>query len=80
MHSRATEAATVCDVHLDHLHKVLEAMREKNLYANLKKCILCVLEIPVLVIYVSSKSLRADPEKISSICSWPVPRDQKRLL
>ena len=79
VHSRATEGATELEVHLGHLRRVFEAMRENKLYANLKKCIFCAPEIPVLGSYVSAKGVRADPEKVSAICSWPVPKDQKHL-
>ncbi|KAE9301087.1 hypothetical protein PR003_g22613, partial [Phytophthora rubi] len=36
-------------------------------------------EIPVLGCYVSKSGVRADPEKISSICSWPTPKKQTEL-
>ncbi|KAE8954142.1 hypothetical protein PR002_g32167 [Phytophthora rubi] len=54
-------------------------MRENKLYANLKKCVFCAPEIPVLGCYVSKSGVRADPEKISSICSWPTPKNQTEL-
>ncbi|GMF24445.1 unnamed protein product [Phytophthora fragariaefolia] len=54
-------------------------MRENKLYANLKKCIFCAPEIPVLGSYVSTEGVRAGPEKIEAICAWPVPQDQKQL-
>ena len=79
VHIRAAAGATDLTVHLGHLRQVFEAMRENKLYANLKKCIFCAPEIPVLGSYVSAKGVRADPEKISSICSWPVPQEQKHL-
>ncbi|OWZ06963.1 LOW QUALITY PROTEIN: reverse transcriptase [Phytophthora megakarya] len=66
------------EVHLDHLRQVFEEMRENKLYANLKKCIFCAPEIPVLGSYVSKEGVRADPEKIEAICAWPVPQDQKQ--
>ncbi|GMF16143.1 unnamed protein product [Phytophthora fragariaefolia] len=50
-----------------------------KLYANLKKCVFCAPEIPVLGRYVSRDGVRADPEKISSICSWPTPKNQTEL-
>lgn len=79
IHSHADHGMTDTDVHLEHLRKVLEVMREHKLYANLKKCIFCAPKIPVLGNYVSKDGVRADPEKISSICSWPELRDQKQL-
>ncbi|GMF14899.1 unnamed protein product [Phytophthora fragariaefolia] len=54
-------------------------MRENKLYANLKKCIFCAPEIPVLGCYVSRNGVRADSETISSICSWPTPKNQTEL-
>ncbi|KAG2783989.1 hypothetical protein PC129_g18825 [Phytophthora cactorum] len=56
-------------VHLKHLRQVFQVMRENKLYANLKKCIFCAPEIPVLGCYVSKNGVRADPEKASSICA-----------
>ncbi|KAE8992778.1 hypothetical protein PF005_g12156 [Phytophthora fragariae] len=36
-------------------------------------------KIPVLGCYVSKSGVRADPEKISSICFWPTPKNQTEL-
>ncbi|KAE9064523.1 hypothetical protein PF007_g29168 [Phytophthora fragariae] len=79
VHSRAEDGLSAVDVHLRHLRKVFEKMRENKLYANLKKCVFCAPEIPVLGCYVSKSGVRADPEKISSICSWPTPKNQTEL-
>ena len=54
-------------------------MRENKYYANLKKCILCATKIPVLGCYVIKEGVRADPEKVSSICAWPAPENQTEL-
>lgn len=54
-------------------------MRDNKLYANLKKCVFCALEIPVLGCYVSKSGVRADPEKVSSMCSWPTPKNPTEL-
>ncbi|KAG2773134.1 hypothetical protein PC129_g19482 [Phytophthora cactorum] len=54
-------------------------MRENKLYANLKKCVFCAPEIPVLGCYVSKNGVRADPEKVPSICSWPTPKRPTEL-
>uniref|UniRef100_H3H2L9 Integrase catalytic domain-containing protein n=1 Tax=Phytophthora ramorum TaxID=164328 RepID=H3H2L9_PHYRM len=79
IHSRAAGGMTDVEMHLQHLRQVFEVMRENQLYANLKKCIFCAPEIPVLGSYVSTEGVRADPEKIAAICAWPVPQDQKQL-
>ena len=54
-------------------------MRENKLYSNLKKCVFCAPEIPVPGCYVSKPDVRADPEKVSSICSWPTLKNPKEL-
>ncbi|GMF54726.1 unnamed protein product [Phytophthora fragariaefolia] len=54
-------------------------MRENKLYANLKKCVFCAPEIPVVGCYVSKNGVCADPEKVSSICSWPTPTNTTEL-
>ncbi|KAE9179446.1 hypothetical protein PF002_g27810 [Phytophthora fragariae] len=79
VHSRAEDGLSAVDVHLRNLRKVFEKMRENKLYANLKKCVFCAPEIPVLGCYVSKSGVRADLEKISSICSWPTPKNQTEL-
>ncbi|KAE9169127.1 hypothetical protein PF005_g28091 [Phytophthora fragariae] len=79
VHSRAEDGLSAVDVHLRHLRKVFEKMRENKLYANLKKCVFCAPEILVLGCYVRKSGVRADPEKISSICSWPTPKNQTEL-
>ncbi|KAE8876468.1 hypothetical protein PF003_g39389 [Phytophthora fragariae] len=79
VHSRAEGDLSAVEVHVRHLRQVFQVMRENNLYANLKKCVFCAPEIPVLGCYVSKNGVRADPEKISSICSWPTPRSPIEL-
>ena len=54
-------------------------MRENKLYANLKKCIFCAQEIQVMGCYVSKSLVRADPEKVWSICSWPMSKNNTEL-
>ena len=79
VHSRAEGKLSAIEVHLGHLKQVFQVMRENRLYANLKKCVFCAPEIPVLGCYVSAAGVRADPEKISSICSWPTPKNPTEL-
>ncbi|KAG2980721.1 hypothetical protein PC118_g11019 [Phytophthora cactorum] len=79
VHSRAEDGLSALEVHLKHLRQVFQVMRENKLYANLKKCIFCAPEIPVLGCYVSKNGVRADPEKVSSICAWPTPQNPTEL-
>uniref|UniRef100_A0AAV1TNW0 Reverse transcriptase domain-containing protein n=1 Tax=Peronospora matthiolae TaxID=2874970 RepID=A0AAV1TNW0_9STRA len=63
VHSRAEGNLSAVQVHLQHLKQVFQVMRDNKLYANLKKCVFCAPEIPVLGCYVSKSGVRADPEK-----------------
>ncbi|GMF24371.1 unnamed protein product [Phytophthora fragariaefolia] len=77
--SRAEDGLSAVEVHIRHLRQVFQVMRENKLYANIKKCVFCAPEIPVLGCYVSKNEVRADPEKLSSICSWPTPTNPTEL-
>ena len=79
VHSRAEGNLNDVQVHLQHLKQVFQVMRDNKLYANLKKCVVCAPEIPVLGCYVSKSGVRADPEKVSSIFSWPTPKNPTEL-
>ncbi|KAE8966114.1 hypothetical protein PR002_g28468 [Phytophthora rubi] len=79
VHSRAEGDLSAVEVHVRHLRQVFQVLRENKLYANLKKCVFCAPEIPVLGCYVSKNGVRADPEKSSSICSWPTPTSPTEL-
>uniref|UniRef100_A0AAV1V0C6 Reverse transcriptase/retrotransposon-derived protein RNase H-like domain-containing protein n=1 Tax=Peronospora matthiolae TaxID=2874970 RepID=A0AAV1V0C6_9STRA len=54
-------------------------MRERKLFANLKKRTLAANEIPLLGCIVGKNGVRPDPEKIKAIDDWPVPVDVKGL-
>ncbi|OWY96572.1 polyprotein, partial [Phytophthora megakarya] len=79
VHSRAEGDLSAVDVHLQHLRQVFQVMRDNKLYANLKKCIFCAPEIPVLGCYVCKNGVRADPEKVTSICPWLTPTSPTEL-
>jgi hypothetical protein len=79
VHSKAETGRSAVEVHLDLLRRVFETMRTNKLYANLRKCVFAAPEIPVLGCYVSKAGVRVDPEKISSIGSWPIPRNVKEV-
>lgn len=79
IHSSPSKDQTAIEIHLNHLRKVFDTMREYKLYSNLKKCIFCVEEIPVLGCYVGVHGVRADPEKVEAITKWQEPKDVKTL-
>ncbi|KAG6580184.1 reverse transcriptase [Phytophthora cinnamomi] len=61
--SQAVDGKTDIEMHRVHLRKLLELMRKDKLYANLKKCIFGVSEIPVLGYLVGKNGVRPGPEK-----------------
>ena len=65
--------------HLDHLRAVFQTMRQYRLYSNLKKCMFCLTEIPVVGCYVGANGVRVDHEKVKAVSDWPVPQDVKGL-
>ncbi|KAF4032791.1 Calponin homology domain-containing proteinromo [Phytophthora infestans] len=79
VHSRAKGGLSALEVHLKHLRQVFQVVRATKLYANLKKCIFCAPEIPVLGCFVSKNGVRADPEKVSSVCAWHMPQNPTEL-
>ena len=57
VHSRAEGNLSAVQVHLQHLKQVFQVMRDNKLFANLKKCVFCAPEIPVLGCYVSKSGV-----------------------
>jgi len=79
VHSRASATETDIEVHRGHLRRVLQTLRDAGLYANLRKCMFEVEEIPVLGDLVGVKGCRPDPTKVTTIKEWPVPSNPKEL-
>lgn len=59
--------------HEEHLRKVLEVLRENQLYAKLKKCEFWLKEVAFLGHIISENGVSVDPEKIKAIMEWPRP-------
>uniref|UniRef100_A0AAV1UCW2 Reverse transcriptase domain-containing protein n=1 Tax=Peronospora matthiolae TaxID=2874970 RepID=A0AAV1UCW2_9STRA len=79
VHSRAVDGKTDVEAYRIYVRKVLNLMRERKLFANLKKCIFAANEIPLLGCIVDKNGVRPDPVKIKAISDWPVPVDVKGL-
>ncbi|RDX63951.1 hypothetical protein CR513_57563, partial [Mucuna pruriens] len=54
------------DEHVEHLHAVLNVLRENKLYGNLKKCSFFLESIVFLGFVVNSKGISVDEEKAIS--------------
>ena len=61
--------------HAHHLKMVLETLQEAGLFAQLSKCEFGLRELQFLGHIVSADGIKMDPEKISAMTAWPVPKE-----
>ena len=61
--------------HEQHLRIVLETLREKKLYAKLRKCDFWLKEVSFLGHLVSAEGIRVDPAKIEAVVNWKSPQN-----
>ena len=64
--------------HLAILVRLAEKLREANLTLNLRKSSFCVTETKYLGFIIGNGGISADPDKISSILNWPIPKTRKQ--
>ncbi|XP_073061824.1 uncharacterized protein [Primulina eburnea] len=62
------------ELHREHLRIVLKTLREKQLYAKLKKCEFWLEQVAFLGHIVSKEGIAVDPSKIESIKQWSIPK------
>ncbi len=60
--------------HTQDVRKVLERLLKHGLFVELKKCVFGVSEIGFLGFILTTKSVKIDPSRISTIEEWPVPK------
>lgn len=63
------------DEHKKHLGMVFAVLRDNQLYANRKKCVIAHSQIQYLGHQISKKGVEANEEKIRSMMNWPQPTD-----
>ena len=68
-----------CEDHLAHLRSVFSRLRERQLHLKRSKCHFLQSSIRFLGHIVCASGVAPDPEKLSSIRSWPVPSSVKAL-
>jgi len=61
--------------HKEHLRRVLQTLREHQVYAKFSKCDFFKEEIKYLGHIITREGIAVDPEKIRTIMEWPVPID-----
>jgi RNase H-like domain found in reverse transcriptase/Reverse transcriptase (RNA-dependent DNA polymerase)/Integrase zinc binding domain/Chromo (CHRromatin Organisation MOdifier) domain/Integrase core domain/Retroviral aspartyl protease len=59
--------------HKVHVRRVLERLREAELYVKPEKCQFHVQEVSFLGYLISEKGIRMDPAKVEAITQWPTP-------
>ena len=59
--------------HKEHLHLVLEKLREHQLYAKFSKCEFWLKEVGFLGHVISGEGITVDPSKVQSITKWMAP-------
>jgi RNase H-like domain found in reverse transcriptase/Reverse transcriptase (RNA-dependent DNA polymerase)/Integrase zinc binding domain/Chromo (CHRromatin Organisation MOdifier) domain/Retroviral aspartyl protease len=65
------------DEHVQHVRKVLEQLRQKDLPVKLSKCEFHKHSISFLGYIVSTEGLAPDPKKVAAIEEWPEPASVK---
>jgi hypothetical protein len=61
--------------HDDHLHLVLQKLRENQLYAKLSKCEFWLKEVSFLGHIISEGGISVDPSKVKDVLSWKTPQN-----
>ena len=59
--------------HAEHLHTVLETLREHKLYAKFSKCEFWLEKVAFLGHVVFAGGISVEPEKIQAIIDWKAP-------
>jgi hypothetical protein len=67
------------DEHTEHLHIVLQRLRDHRLYAKLSKCDFWLREIKVLGHTISQDGISVDPEKVQEVMDWKPPTTMRQI-
>jgi hypothetical protein len=65
--------------HVRHVDKVLQLLKEKQLYAKPSKCFFGVKEVEYLGHIVSHEGVKVDPNNIKAMMNWSIPKTLKNL-
>jgi hypothetical protein len=60
--------------HDEHLHMVLQNLRENQLYAKLNKCEFWLKEVSFLGNIISEGGISINPSKVNDVLSWNTPQ------
>jgi ribonuclease HI len=65
--------------HEEHLRKVLQRLRDCQLYAKLSKCEFWINEVLFLGHIINEDGLAMDPKKVAAILDWKTPKDVRGI-
>jgi hypothetical protein len=65
--------------HEEHLRKVLQRLRDCQLYAKLSKCKFWISEVMFLDHIINREGLAVDPKKVTAILDWKAPKDVRGI-
>jgi hypothetical protein len=65
--------------HVRDVDKVLQLLKEQQLYAKPSKCFFGVKEVEYLGHIVSHEGVKIDPNKIKAMMDWPITKTLKNL-
>ena len=65
--------------HEEQTKRVLQRMKELNLYLKLEKCSFNISEVKYLGMIVKPGSLAMDPVKVAGMADWPIPSTVKDI-
>jgi hypothetical protein len=63
--------------HMEHLSKMFETLAKKKLVAQIDKCFFCLKQVKYLGKIVSGKGVQTDPDTISYMVNYPMPKKVK---
>ena len=67
------------DEHQEHLRKVLQLLRENQLYAKRSKCTFFTNKVEYLGFIVSKDGVLTNPAKIKAMVDWPQPKNVRQV-
>ena len=68
-----------CKEHVKHVDRVLELLKEQQLYSKLSKCFFTVKEVEYLGHNVYHEGFKVDTNKIKAIMDHPIPKTLRNL-
>jgi hypothetical protein len=65
--------------HEEHLRKVLQRLRDGQLYAKISKCEFWISDVLFLGHIINREGLVVDPKKVTAILDWKAPKDVRGI-